>query len=270
MRIWNYIFKEPQGELLHIFLYLGLQAKHHLTEEKRKKVAHAMGHDPTMAERFYVALQDKKMDYKTRKLRMKALKSAAEKNLQEEEEEEDSDESSFLETEPTEDTPTLTSDDEEPVYDDQSDSPPSLSSEEKLRMIERRKKGGVEVLEPEDSSSKDEPPMFQAPEPPRSKKKLHFPTEPERPFVKRKRSPLVEVSPSKCYVSVERMKKSTLLYYLFKRASKVTKQEAGERSPVGGGGEEILGSPEIPETPGRGQEENPGSPETPVFKFKED
>lgn len=52
------------------------QAKKHLTEKERAAVAKSMCHDPGTAERFYVSLPDKTQSFATRKLRMKARKSA--------------------------------------------------------------------------------------------------------------------------------------------------------------------------------------------------
>nr|XP_020467387.1 uncharacterized protein LOC109966680 [Monopterus albus] len=59
------------------------QASQHLTEKERKQVAKSMCHDPSTAERFYVALPDKETSYRTRKLRMKALRMASAKPSQE-------------------------------------------------------------------------------------------------------------------------------------------------------------------------------------------
>ncbi|KAM7386012.1 hypothetical protein PAMA_008908 [Pampus argenteus] len=49
------------------------QAERHLSETERRKVARAICHDPTTAERFYVALPTRESAYENRKLRMKAL-----------------------------------------------------------------------------------------------------------------------------------------------------------------------------------------------------
>lgn len=52
------------------------QAKKHLSEKERVDVAKSMCHDPGTAERFYVSLPDKTQSFATRKLRLKAMKSA--------------------------------------------------------------------------------------------------------------------------------------------------------------------------------------------------
>ncbi|KAK2814270.1 hypothetical protein Q5P01_000655 [Channa striata] len=83
-----------------------------------------MCHDPSMAERFYVALPDKERNYEIRKLRMKALKMAAAKPYQEDEISIDEEDASLDET------PDTSSDSEEPVYDDRPESDSSPSSEE--------------------------------------------------------------------------------------------------------------------------------------------
>ncbi|XP_034722279.1 uncharacterized protein LOC117941332 [Etheostoma cragini] len=83
------------------------QASKHLSEKERKQVAKEMCHDPSTAERFYVALPDKVNGYKTRRLRLKAMESAL-------------DEDDELET---------SSSGEEPQYDDQTESDSSLSEE---------------------------------------------------------------------------------------------------------------------------------------------
>ncbi|XP_049456923.1 uncharacterized protein LOC125903812, partial [Epinephelus fuscoguttatus] len=98
------------------------QANKYLSEKERKQVAKHMCHDPSTAERFYVALPDKVMGYETRKLRMKALQSAAANPPPDDK----SDDDELILT----DTSETSSSDEEPVYDDQPESSSSLSDEE--------------------------------------------------------------------------------------------------------------------------------------------
>ncbi|KAM8749867.1 uncharacterized protein AB9X84_014519 [Acanthopagrus schlegelii] len=106
------------------------QAERHLSETERRKVARAMCHDPSTAERFYVALPTRESAYENRRLRMKALmcekrkaKAKRKSNVCDEKEA-----SYSLSSESSEDG-------DEPVYDDEpeSSSLSSSSSEESIR-----------------------------------------------------------------------------------------------------------------------------------------
>lgn len=282
--------------MLHIFLHLGSQAKNHLTEKERKEVAHAMCHDPTTAEKFYVALPDKEMAYRTRELRMKALKGAFAKSSQVNN---DTDDSLSLPDDKSEDTPETSSDDKEVIFDEAPESSSSLSSDEKLTLMNRRNKRLYGISEPENESSEDEPPedeppSFPAPSSQKSKKKLDFSTDSS---VQKTMSHLVLVSPSKCFVSVERMKRSFENFYSNKRKGIFRRLEEGGRAqklksafkkshlPPLGGGEEIpeteveegVGRGEILEAwveetplPPRGVEEGGGEEEMPETLFEEE
>ncbi|XP_071319573.1 uncharacterized protein [Trachinotus anak] len=111
------------------------QAERHLSETERRKVARAMCHDPTTAERFYVALPSRESAYDSRRLRMKALKCEKRKAKAKRQSKvcDDEEESSYSLSSETSD------DGEEPVYDDEpeSSSLSSLSSEE-LRIRSQR------------------------------------------------------------------------------------------------------------------------------------
>ncbi|XP_045921449.1 uncharacterized protein LOC123980901 isoform X1 [Micropterus dolomieu] len=103
------------------------QANQYLSEKERKQVAKAMCHNPSTAERFYVALPEKVTAYETRWPRPKALKMTIVNTS--EEDENNTDKS-------LEDTPKASTEDEEPIYDDHESS--SLSSEE-LRIMRKRR-----------------------------------------------------------------------------------------------------------------------------------
>ncbi|KAI3357062.1 hypothetical protein L3Q82_015445 [Scortum barcoo] len=103
--------------------------------------------------------------------------------------------------------------------------PDSFSSGEKLVWMERKKKASRDSH----TGQLIQPPSLPAFVSLKPKKKLDFSTESKTPSAKRKRSHLVEVSPSKCFVSVERMKKSIENYYLNKRLAKLrNEKEKGE------------------------------------------
>ncbi|KAA8577873.1 hypothetical protein FQN60_007899, partial [Etheostoma spectabile] len=111
--------QKPLGFLHAAWVDAGMKgnASKHLSETERKQVAKEMCHEPSTAERFYVALPDKIPGYKTRRLRLKALENALN----------DDDD---IET---------SSSGEEPQDDDQTESDSSLS-EEKLRTWQRKKR----------------------------------------------------------------------------------------------------------------------------------
>ncbi|TKS64996.1 hypothetical protein D9C73_027526 [Collichthys lucidus] len=227
-------------------------AKNHLTEKERKEVANAMCHDPSTAERYYVALPDKKMAYQTRKIRMKALKEAFIKSSK------DSDNTD----EKSEDTPETTSDDGEVIYDDAPDSSSSLSSGEKSR-FKRWNKRPHGFSEPDSESSDDESPEDEPPSFPdrrhKSKKKLDFSMQSKKPSVHS------AFSPSKCFVLVDRMSKSMEKEYTFKGKAKYRKlakgMEESLETPVGEAVQkgETLQTPdeETPLPPGGGGEDIP-------------
>ncbi|KAE8277833.1 hypothetical protein D5F01_LYC24132 [Larimichthys crocea] len=221
------------------------QAKNHLTERERKDVANAMCHDPSTAERYYVALPDKKMAYQTRKIRMKALKEAFMKSSK------DSDNTD----EKSEDTLETTSDDGEVIYDDAPDSSSSLSSGEKSR-LKRRKKRPHGFSKPDSESSDDESPEDEPRH--KSKKKLDF-SKSKKPSVHS------AFSPYKCFVLVDRMSKSIEKEYTFKGKAKYRKlakgMEESLETPVGEAVQkgETLQTPdeETPLPPGGGGEDIP-------------
>ena len=103
------------------------QAERHLSETERRKVARAMCHDPSTAERFYVALPTRESAYENRRLRMKALMCEKRKaKAKRKSKVRDEKEACYsLSSESSEDG-------DEPVYDDQpeSSSLTSSSSEE--------------------------------------------------------------------------------------------------------------------------------------------
>ena len=85
-----------------------------------------MCHDPSTAERFYVALPDKSKGYEVRQMRLKALKKAASRGDAESDDssEKGSDDSSEA---------------EEPIYNDDPESS-SSPSEEEMRVWRQKKK----------------------------------------------------------------------------------------------------------------------------------
>ncbi|KAM7401468.1 hypothetical protein PAMA_005597 [Pampus argenteus] len=111
------------------------QAERHLSETERRKVARAMCHDPTTAERFYVALPTRETAYENRKLRMKALMCEKRKAKAKRKSKVcDEGEASYsLSSESSEDG-------DEPVYDDEPDSSSlSSSSSEEVSIRSQRR-----------------------------------------------------------------------------------------------------------------------------------
>ncbi|KAF1385156.1 hypothetical protein PFLUV_G00127750 [Perca fluviatilis] len=96
-----------------------IQASQHLSEKERKQVAKTMCHDPTTADRFYVALPDK-----DRNLRLKVLKSALDRDEDEDKEEEKGSTSSSA---------------EEPPYDDHTESDSSPFEKEMTKLRQRHR-----------------------------------------------------------------------------------------------------------------------------------
>ncbi|KAM3584920.1 uncharacterized protein V6R79_002563 [Siganus canaliculatus] len=246
------------------------QAKTHLTEKERKQVAQAMCHDPATAEKFYVALPDKNMGYETRNLRLKALKEAAATSISLDDPGDSDDEVSVLSDgssdgktemsldeevspkslpsdEPSDYTQDSSSEDgepmKEPIYSDTPDSSSSLSSGERFVWIRQRKDERC-ANSPEGSSSDEEPPKV-----PSAKKKL-FSAPPSTPLVKKRRPDWVQSSPSKCYVSVERMRRSVEWYYMEKRRAKFRLQILqGDTPRRSGGGREDPPGPRPRDSP---------------------
>lgn len=172
--------------------------------------------------RSSVALPDKQTAYNTYKLWMKALKDALAKSSQYS----DASEESSLLADRSEDTPETSSDDEEPVLQDESESCSSLSSEELVNMAEKRQRKSEKFQKQEVSSEDDsgrvvEASSFPSPTKKRSKKRLHFSLTTKSSPRKPVRSDVVIISPSKCFVSVQRMKASIEVYYINKRQAKM-------------------------------------------------
>ncbi|XP_028254363.1 uncharacterized protein LOC114430242 [Parambassis ranga] len=133
------------------------QASKYLTVEEKEKLAKAMCHDTKTAERFYVALPDKKEASKVRDLRLRAMNMAM---------------ADVEERSPTEDE--TTEDEDEPVLESEGYSSPTFLSEDS----ETARKRGREFLpnmsvdvQPEPCSDEDELPCGQSRA---TKRKLHF------------------------------------------------------------------------------------------------
>lgn len=148
-------------------------------------MAKGMCHDPETAERFYVLLPDKKTGVKRRKLRLQALKMAAD---------ESDDESS-----------TTSSDGEELVYDDESD-PDSLSSDELRRLDERRQSCQPDIVRDNvrESSGEEEEESPRL----RSRKRLVFSHQYEKDGEDSPKKKMKIHTPSKCAVLVQKLKKT--------------------------------------------------------------
>ncbi|XP_038550420.1 uncharacterized protein LOC119891063, partial [Micropterus salmoides] len=178
------------------------QANQYLSEKERKQVAKAMCHDPSTAERFYVALPDKVTGYETRRLRLKALKMAIAKPSEEDEKITDTS---------SDDTPETSTEDEEPIYDDH-ESVSSLSSEELRIMRQRRGRPSKARSRARITSSYEVPTSSQDSLPPaqplKSKRKLDFLTE--------ESAEIHIYTPSKCAIVVEKLHQPIAEYYLFK------------------------------------------------------
>ncbi|XP_042361647.1 uncharacterized protein LOC121957188 isoform X1 [Plectropomus leopardus] len=160
-----------------------------------------MCHDPTTADKFYVALPDKIMAYETRMLRLKALR------MSESHMEHDEDETSLSDTGET------SSEDEQPINDDGPDSESSLSSDELRRMPQKRAAKNLTVTVSGPSSSEDEVPPAQ---PLPYKKRLKF-TGKSKKYGIPKRPDVFALS--KCKVQVERLSSSITEYYKTKMKS---------------------------------------------------
>lgn len=136
---------------------------------------------------------------------------------------------------------TTSSDDEEPVLQDESDSCSSLTSDELVNMTEKTQKRAEKFLNQEvscedDSDRVDRASSFPSPQKKRSKKRLRFsPTTKSSPRTAL-RSDVVIISPSKCFVTVERKKASIEDYYINKCQAKM--KAAGQGGGAAGLDEE--------------------------------
>ncbi|KAE8288295.1 hypothetical protein D5F01_LYC12160 [Larimichthys crocea] len=131
------------------------QAERHLSETERRKVARAMCHDPTTAEKFYVALPTRELAYENRRLRMKALMCEKRKvKAKRKSKVCDEQEACYsLSSESSEDR-------DEPVYDDEpeSSSLSSSSSEELSIRSQRRPRLKRKLFGPVPSTSSKQKP----------------------------------------------------------------------------------------------------------------